>query len=130
MREEWTIQIKSCVWHNLLKADFAPHTITVVLWDSRTSASEDKMTYSMKTKHTRSCSANYSMSLSLFLTQNECTKIFSLWEFFLFLRSGFYEWGTMKTYTLLNKHSVSVITVVQRQIESKIKIIKYYYLDK
>ena len=36
----------------------------------------------------------------------------------------------MKTYTLLNKHSVSVITVVQRQIESKIKIIKYYYLDK
>ena len=46
MREGWMIQIKSCVWHNLLKVDFAPHTIIVVLWDSQTSASQDKMIYS------------------------------------------------------------------------------------
>ena len=88
MHEGWLNQTKSCVWHNLLKADFAPHTITVVLWDSRTSASQDKMIYNMKMKHTKSCSVNYSMSLSLSLTQNECTK-YSLLE--SFLKSDFYE---------------------------------------
>ena len=36
----------------------------------------------------------------------------------------------MKNYTLLNKHSVSVITIVHILIDSKIKIVKYYYLDK
>ena len=125
MYEGWLNQIKFCVWHNFLKVDFVPHTKTVVLWDSRTSASQDKMIYGTKTKHTRSCSANHSMSLSLSLTQNECTKIFSLGEFFL--KSSFYEWGTMKTYMLLNRYSVSMITVVHRQTNSKIKIIKYYY---
>ena len=51
-------------------------------------------------------------------------------SFFFFLKSSFYEWGTMKTYTLLNRHSVSVITVMHRLTESKVKMIKYYYLDK
>ena len=121
MREGWMIYIKSCVWNNLLKADFAPHTITVVLWDSRTSASQDKMIYSTKMKHTRSCSTNYSMSLSISLTQNEMHKIFSLGEFFC--KVIFYEWGTMKNYTLQinrhNRHSVSVIIAVHRLIDSK-----------
>ena len=36
----------------------------------------------------------------------------------------------MNYYTLLNMYSVLVITAVHRLIESKIKIIKYYYLDK
>ena len=40
-------------------------TQSVVFWDSRTFASQDKMIYSMKKKDTRSCFANYSMSLSL-----------------------------------------------------------------
>ena len=73
MREEWMIQIKSCIWHNLHKGDFTSHTITVVLWDLWTSVSQDKMIYNMKTKHTKLCSVNYSMSISLSLTQHECT---------------------------------------------------------
>ena len=68
------------------------------------------------------------MSLSLSLTQNEMHKIFSLGEFFW--KSSFYEWGTKKNYTLLNRHSVSVITAMHRLTDSKIKIIKYYYLNK
>ena len=47
-----------------------------------------------------------------------------------FLKSGFYEWGIMNYYMLLNSHSVSVITAVHRLTNSKIKIIKYYSLDK
>ena len=43
----WTIEIKFCVLHNLLKADFAPHTFIVVLWDSWTFASQDKMIKNM-----------------------------------------------------------------------------------
>ena len=43
MLERMNNEIKSCVLHNLLKADFAPHTFTVVLWDSWTFASQDKM---------------------------------------------------------------------------------------
>ena len=43
MLERMNNEIKSCVLHNLLKADFAPHTFTVVLWDSWTSVSQDKM---------------------------------------------------------------------------------------
>ena len=122
MREGWMIQIKSCVWHNLLKANFTLHTITVVLWNSRTFASQDKIIYSMKTKYTRSCFANYSMSLSpSFDTKWKMHKIFSLESF---LKTSFYEWGIIKNYTLLNRHSVLVITVVHRLTNSKIKIIK------
>ena len=80
--KEWIIEIKSCVWHNLLKANFTPHTFTMVLWDLWTSTSQDKMIFSKKKKHTRSCSVNYSMPLSLSLTQNKWTKI-SLREFSL-----------------------------------------------
>ena len=79
------------------------------------------------------CSANYSMSLSLSLTQNECTKILSLREFFLksfYLFYFFMNEGLCKKYTLLNKNSVSIITAMHKLIDSKIKIIKYYYLDK
>ena len=57
----------------------------------------------------------------------KCTKIFSVREF---SKKWFYEWGIMNYYTLPNKHSVSVITIVHRLTNSKIKIIKYYYLDK
>ena len=58
----------------------------------------------------------------------KCTKVFPLLEFFW--KSSFYEWGIMKNYMLLNKHSISVITIVHILIDSKIKIVKYYYLDK
>ena len=122
------IQIKSCVWHNLFKPNFAIHTIIVVLWNSRTFASQDKVIYNTKTKHTRSCSTNYSMSLSLFNTKWKIHKKFSLGEFFY--KNQSYEWGTIKNYTLLNRHFISIITVVHRLTDSKIKIIKYYNLDK
>ena len=36
----------------------------------------------------------------------------------------------MKNYKLLNRHFVSVITVVYRLTDLKFKIIMYYYLDK
>ena len=128
MHEGWMIQIKSCVWHNLLKADFAPHKITVVLWNLWMSASQNKMIYSTKTKHRRPCSTNYPMSLSLSLTKNEMHKKNILTRR-VFLKSSFYEWGTMKNYTLLNRHSVSAITAVHRVTDSKNKKINYY-LDK
>ena len=37
---------------------------------------------------------------------------------------------TMNLYTLVNKHTVQIIIVVHRLIDSKNKIIKNYYLDK
>ena len=43
MFERMNNEIKFCVLHNLLKADFAPHTFSVLLWDSWTSVSQDKM---------------------------------------------------------------------------------------
>ena len=36
----------------------------------------------------------------------------------------------MKNYKLLNRNSVSVITTIHILTDSKIKIIKYYYLNK
>ena len=127
MREGWMIQIKSYVWYNLLKADFTPHTVIVGLWDSKAFASQVKMIYSTKTKHTRSCSANYSMSLSLSLTQNECIK-YSHFESFLskvvFMNEGLCKIIRYWICTLFQ------LTVVHRLTDSKIKIIKYYYLDK
>ena len=68
------------------------------------------------------------VSFSLFDTK-WMHKIFSLGEFSSW-KSGFYEWGIMNYYLLLNRHSVSVITVVYRLTDSKIKIIKYCYFDK
>ena len=128
MHEEWMIQIKSCVWYNLLKADFVPHTITVVFWDSRMSASQDKIIYNMKTKHTRSCSANYSMSLSLSLTQNEKFTKNSHWESFspkivLWMRDYKKLYVIEQTLCFNNNYC-------HRLTDSKIKIIKYYNLDK
>ena len=72
-------EIKSCVLHNLLKADFAPHTFTMVLWDSWTSVSQDKMIKqheeeALKVVKKNLTNLNYSMPLSLSLTQNEWTK--------------------------------------------------------
>ena len=126
MCDRWIIQIKSCVWYNLLKADCAPHTITMVLLDLWISASQDKMIYNTKMEHTRSCSANYSMSLSLSLTQNEMHKILSLGEFFekKFLWMRDYEKLYVIEQTLYFSNNCCV------QTNSKIKIIKYYYLDK
>ena len=83
MLEMMNNKIKSCVLHNLLKADFAPHTFTVVLWDSWTFASQNKII-----KHHEEEALKVVLyellnaSFSLFDTKNEWTKI-SLGEFFL-----------------------------------------------
>ena len=139
MREGWIIQIKSCVWHNLFKTNFAPHIIIMVLWDSWTSVSQNKMIYSTKTKHTRSCSANYSMSISLSLTQNELLNVsFSFFDtkwnapniltLKVFSKKLFlWMWDYEKLY--VTKQTLC-FSVVHRLTDSKIKIIKYYYLDK
>ena len=115
----WTIEIKSCVWHNLLKADFASHTIIVVLWDSWAFASQDKMIFSTKTKHTRSCSANYSMPFFLSLTQKRMHK--NLTGIVFSEKFFFHEWGTMKLYVTSNWNTISEITAVYRLTDSKIK---------
>ena len=139
MREGRIIQIKSCVWHNLLKANFTPHIIIMVFWDSRTSASQNKIIYSIKNEHTRSYSANYSMSLSLSLTQNELLNV----SFYLFdtkwnapniltlrvFSKKLFLW--MRDYEKLYVIEQALyFNVVHRLTDSKIKIIKYYYLDK
>ena len=67
----------------------------------------------------------FNISFSLFDTKWNAQK-YSQWE--SFLKSGFYEWGIMNYYTLPNKHSISVITVVHRLIDSKIKIINKYWI--
>ena len=102
-------------------------TQSVVLWDLPTSAFQDKMIYSTEKKHTRSvlCELLY-VSFSLF--DSKCTKnIFSLEEFFFFFLKIFFINEGQCIYTLLNKHTISKITVVYRLTDSKNKIIKYYY---
>ena len=69
------------------------------------------------------------MSLSFSLTQMLMYKIFSQWEFFLKKKNSWtrdYEYICYWTDTLFQK-----IITVYRLIDSKNKIIKYYYyLDK
>ena len=77
---------------------------------------------------TQGCALRITQCLFLSLWHKmKMHKIFSPGEFFW--KSSFYEW-TMKNYTLLNRHSVSVITDMHRLTDSKNKIIKYYYLEK
>ena len=85
----WTIEIKSCVLHNLFKANFAPHTFIVVLWDSWTSASQDKMIKQHEEEALKVVLYELlNASFSLFDT-NEWTKIslgeFSLKSLFIYL---------------------------------------------
>ena len=126
MREGWMIQIKSCVWHNLFKANFTPHTICVAL-RLRTFASQDKMIYIMKKKHTEFVLYELIyVSFSLF-DSNEYKKLFSLWESF-FQKVSFHEWWNMNLYTLVNKHTVQNKTALHWLTDSKKK--NFYYLDK
>ena len=80
---------------------------------------------------TQGCALQTTQCLFLSLWHKLNAQKYSHFEsFFLFLKSSFYEWGTMKTYTLLNRHSISVITTMHRLTDLKIKIIKYCYLNK
>ena len=95
MFERMNNEIKSCVLHNLLKADFAPHTFIVVLWNSWTSASQDKM---IKQHEEEALKVVFyellNASFSLFDT-NEWTKI-SLGEFSLEKFFFMNEWLKLK----------------------------------
>ena len=124
MLERMNNEIKSCILHNLLKADFAPHTFSVVLWDSWTSASQDKMIKRHEDEALRVVLYELlNASFSLFDT-NEWTKI-SLWVFSQ-KKVLFHEWGIMKLYVTSNWNTVSEITTVHRLWLNN-KIIKYYY---
>ena len=141
MCEGWMIQIKSCVWHNLLKAYFVSHTITMMHWNSQTKCVKNEwfrsslvfdiislkqispltqLLWCFEThrhlppkikwstvwrKSTQGpCSTNYSMSLSLSLTQMNAQNIFSLQEF---LQNCFFMNERLWKYTLLNRHIIS-----------------------
>ena len=114
----------SLVFDTISLKQISPLTRSVILWDSQTSASHDKIIYSKEKKHTRSilCELLY-VSFSLF-DSNECTKILSLGEFLkklFFINEGLWK------YTLLNRHIVLEITIAYKLTSSKNKIIKYYY---
>ena len=121
MCEGRTIQIKFCVWHNLLKADFRPsHNQWCFETRGRLSLRIKWSTTRRRSIQGRALRITQCLFLSLW-HKMKCTK-YSHWK--SFLKSSFYECETMKNYTLLNKHSVSVITVVHRLTDSKNKIIK------
>ena len=137
MREGWMIQIKSCVWHNFFKANFTPHTICVAL-RLRTFASQDKMIYIMKKKHTEFVLYELiCLFLSLWLKWIQKI-IFSLRKFFQ--KVSFHEWWTMNLYTLVNKNTVQNKIALHWLTDSKKNCFaltdwlkkkkKNYYLDK
>ena len=101
-----------------------PLTQSVVLWNSWTFATQDKMIYNTEKKHTKSVLYKLLyISFSLF-DSNECTKYFLSERVFQKL---FFMNEELRLYTLLNKHTVLEKTTVYRLTYSKNKIIKYYY---
>ena len=121
MREWWMIQIKF-VFDTISLKQISPLTQSVVFWDSRMLASQDKMIYSTKKKHTRSMLCELLYVLSLSLTQNECTKYF-LSRRVIPRKVSFHDWETMNLY-IMNRHTVQRKTVVHILTDSKNKIIK------
>ena len=128
MFERMNKEIKSCVLHNLLKADFAPHTFTMVIWDSWTSASQDKMIKQHEEEAPEVVlyellNASISLFDTKWMNKNLTLKVLSR-------KVLFHEWGTMKLYVTSNWNIVSEITFAHRLWLNN-KIIKYYYyLDK
>ena len=108
----WTIEIKSCVWHNLLKADFVSHTFTMVLWDSWTSASQDKMIKqheeeALKVMLYELLNASFSLFDTKWMNKNLTLRVLSG-------KVLFHEWGTMKLYVTSNWNILLEITFVHR----------------
>ena len=68
--------IKASVSHYIIKTDFAPHTILlVVLWDSWASISQDTMINCTRKKYKQSLCPMNSISFSLLTYANETFKI-------------------------------------------------------
>ena len=112
MLERMNKEIKSCVLHNLLKADFVSHTFTMVLWDSWTSASQDKMIKqheeeALKVMLYELVNASFSLFDTKWMNKNLTLRVLSG-------KVLFHEWGTMKLYVTSNWNIVSEITFVHR----------------
>ena len=123
MLERMNNEIKSCVLHNLLKADFAPHTFTVVLWDSWTSASQDKMIKQHEEEALKVVLYKLlNASFSLFDTKNEWTKI-SPGEFFL--KSSYFINEGPWIYTLLKTENIvlEITSVHKHWLNNKILLL-------
>ena len=118
LNDEWFRS--SLVFDTISLKQILSLTQSMVLWDSQTSASQDKMIYNMEKKHTRFvfCELHY-VSFSLF-DSNECTKFFFLEEF---LKKLFFMNEGLWKYTLLNRHTISEKTIVYRFTNSKNKIL-------
>ena len=104
------IQIKFCIWHNLWYFETHKHLLPGIKW------------FTIRKRSTQGpCSTNYSLSLSLSLTQMNAQNILSRKVFSR--KFSFHEWETMNLYTLVNRHTIQIITVVHRLTDSN-KIIK------
>ena len=99
IKDEW--YRSNIVFDTIFLKQISPFTQSMVLWDLRTSVSEDKIIYTMEKKHTKFVLANY---VSFSNAQN----IFSLKKFlqFFFIIIFFYEWETTNIYTLVNWHTI------------------------
>ena len=123
MLERMNNEIKSCVLHNLLKTDFAPHTFTMVLWDSWTSANQDKMIKQHEEEALKVVLYELlNASFSLFDTKNEWTKI-SLGEFFLkssyFINKGPWNYMLLKTENIV----LEITSVHKHWLNNKILLL-------
>ena len=113
MHGDWMMQklIKSCVWHDLFKANFVSHTFSMWLETHRHLFPKIKwlIARTRSTAISILSELNY-VSFSLSLTLCLCTKIFFFRRKFVFrkqflwMRSYEYIYIYIYTHTLVNKH--------------------------
>ena len=101
VKDEWFRS--SLVFDTISLKQISLLTQFMVLWDSRTSAPRIKWSTTRRRSTQGPCSANYSMSLSLSLTQMNAQNIVSgrVFSKVVFINEGLWK------YTLLNRHTVS-----------------------
>ena len=120
----WTMR-SSLVFYTISLKQISPLTLSLWCFEIRGRLPPKiKWSNDMKMKHLGSCSTNYSMPLSLSLTQMNELK--SHWESFLRKKVLFHEWEIMKLYVTSNWNTISEITTMHRLWLNN-KIIKYYY---
>ena len=128
MKDKWFRS--SLIFDTISLKQISPLTQFVVLLDSRTSASQDKIIYSTEKKHTRSVLYELLyVSFSLFDSKWMHKNIFSLGEFFS-KKVSFHEWWPMNLYTLVNKHTVQRKIIVHKLTNSNNKIINLLFGQK
>ena len=111
--------IKSCVWHDLLKANFISHTFSMWLETHKDLFPKIKWLIAW-IRSTAISMLNELNSLSLCL----CTKIFFFRRKFLFKKHFFMNeelWIYIYTHTLVNRHIWKKKKIVHKLIDSKKK---------